>query len=272
MHNLLRFAGIALIAFPFSAHAIDGCGPKQVCTYKGALKAGQACPASFCQDSAYQSGAAAAGNGGVLRVVNKLNATKDSPGVNESGSPAPSPVNSAATTWVDPPAKASGQWKDPPPRAARRDARALPTFATIQVELQRCRGLKLPYADQSADCRRALDLDALGFQNGAGGLEKFCQNVAGGDEAAMGRCRQAPSLEEVTVESVLRKIQRAKLGSLERSCRDKHGEDQEALRRCVGARAMVARVTPGLKRAGPVVDPRLSDSVEMLPPQNQDAR
>lgn len=271
MRNLSLLSALALLTLIPAARAENGCGPKQVCTYKGALKAGQNCPASFCQDSAYLNGVTAAANGGVLRIKKEQSPEKPKVAKEESSSVKETTEENATKPWVDPPSKAA-EWKDPPKRAAKNASGSIPAFATIDLNVQRCRNLKVAYADQSADCRLALDLDGLGLQSGTNGADKFCRNIAGGDEAALIRCLEKPSLDELSVNSMLKKFQRGRVGSLENICREKHGDDYQALLRCVGEQTVVAGGTHGLKRSAPGLGHSTDDSPTVTPVQSESAR
>jgi hypothetical protein len=220
MLKSLFASSVAFLAFSFPAFAIDGCGPDQICTYKGRLKAGEACPASFCQGSSYYNGVAAAANGGVIRLRKKAAAE--------------APV---ATGAAQPAEAEKTVWKDPPRRAPKSvEPEAVPAFKASELKAAECRNLKVDFAQLSAECKALLNVEALGLSSGP---EKFCRNTFAGDEAGYARCMGQDSAPEIDVNAIYKRMIRTSTGNLEKICRRANGDNEEGYQRCLDSRRVV---------------------------------
>jgi hypothetical protein len=204
------------------AFAVDGCAPNQVCTYKGVLKAGQACPASFCQGSSYYDGVAASANGKVLKILKEK----------------PSEVRAPekAADWVDPPKAAV--WKDPPAKA-KAPVGNLPSMAAVELKIAECRKSERPFAELSLECKTLLNLDALAIKPADG--ESFCRATFAGDETGFARCMGQDQAPEIKAGTVYRQVLRNRVGSTEQLCRRRFGSDEEAFQQCVSTRAVTSQ-------------------------------
>lgn len=236
----IAFSFVAL-AWSSISFAADGCGDGQVCTYKGQLKAGQACPASFCQ-GAYSDGLKALANGGVLRIIKKAELVE--------------PAKEA------PKAEPAPQWKDPPSRAPKAVVAELPdptSTRSAEITSKKCHNYKLMYADLPQECKTVLDLEALGMRGDARKGEQFCQNAYAGDTAGIDRCLGRGGVEmEIDANSLIGNVLRAKAnanGTLEKVCRRKYGANEEAVQRCAAPRAVIQGRGVAGKAAPKVVAP-----------------
>lgn len=249
MTKISLILGLSLLApsLAFSA----ACGPGEVCTYKGVLKAGQDCPASFCQN-AYVQGIAAAGQGQVLRIQ------KSPPPISVELEKVPElkATDISAAVWVDPPSKAVKIFGE----------QDKPLDSEISAKkLDACRSSKRAYADQSAECKTLLDLQAFGLRGSdqagmedpkvaeAKKLEKFCGMIYEGNEADIADCTGTFAAGARAEQMVAHILPAKKVGSSEQACRKKFGSDQDAISRCLGGRTLASRravrakvaVTPG---------------------------